>query len=125
MDDDLFGDIISSYSRAEALEDGVLVDVTKVAKEQGFKWPVAITQALFATINPSANEKHQGQDFTGRLWDVFTMLRHAMRGADTTTIRFDVLMRTAGAMQVLHLMAVAGPGDDDEPVITIGYPSDF
>ena len=129
MDDDLFSDadVISSYSRAQALEDGLLVDVTELAKEQGFVWPVAITHALFATIDPSENEKHQGQDFTGRLWDVLTMLRNAMRRSkdNIDTVNFDVLMRTSGAKKLLHLMAVAGPGDDEKPVITIGYPNDF
>lgn len=33
--------VVSSYSRAQALEDGVLVDVTRMAKEAGFKVQVA------------------------------------------------------------------------------------
>ena len=32
-------DLIHSYSRAEAIADGVLVDVTKPASEAGFKVP--------------------------------------------------------------------------------------
>jgi hypothetical protein len=37
---------IHSYSRAQAIADGVLVDVT--AKEAGFKYqPVALTRAVF------------------------------------------------------------------------------
>jgi type I site-specific restriction endonuclease len=39
----LFGEVISTYTRAQALEDGVLVDAGAMAHEADFKWPVAIT----------------------------------------------------------------------------------
>jgi type I site-specific restriction endonuclease len=32
MDDNLFGDVIYSYTRAQAIEDGVLVDVSALAR---------------------------------------------------------------------------------------------
>ena len=37
---DMFDGVIYSYSRAQAIAEGVLVDVTEIAKEAGFKWPV-------------------------------------------------------------------------------------
>ncbi len=36
-----FGNVISTYTRAQAIEDGVLVDAGSMAQEAGFKWPVA------------------------------------------------------------------------------------
>jgi len=45
---ELFGEVVSSYSRARALEDGVLVDAGAMAQEAGFKWPVAITAAAWS-----------------------------------------------------------------------------
>jgi hypothetical protein len=36
-------DVVYSYTRKQAIKDGVLIDVTKQAKETGFKVPVAIT----------------------------------------------------------------------------------
>ena len=33
----IFGDVIYSYTRAQAIEDGVLVDAGPMAKEVGFK----------------------------------------------------------------------------------------
>ncbi len=33
---DVFGPVVSSYSRAQAIDDGVLVDVTSTAREAGF-----------------------------------------------------------------------------------------
>lgn len=43
----LFGKIIYAYTRAQALEDGFLVDVSETAKEAGFKVPVVVTCAVW------------------------------------------------------------------------------
>jgi hypothetical protein len=73
--------IIHSYSRAQALDDGDLVDVTETAKEAGFKYPVALTRTVWNTYVevPAGVE---GQDEAGRLWDILFMLRLAARGSD-------------------------------------------
>lgn len=39
--------IVYAYTRAQALADGVLVDVTEEAKQFGYKVPVAVTANLF------------------------------------------------------------------------------
>ena len=46
-EDPVFGNVIYSYTRKQAIEDGVLVDITDVAKEAGIKYPVAITSTAF------------------------------------------------------------------------------
>ncbi len=43
----LFGDVVSRYTRKMAIEDGYLVDVPDMAKEAGFKFPVALTRAAW------------------------------------------------------------------------------
>lgn len=48
--DSIFGELIYSYTRAQALADGELVDVSQTAIEAGFRVPVAITRALWAAI---------------------------------------------------------------------------
>lgn len=45
-------DVIFAYARSEALADGVLVDVSDMAREAGFRYPVAVTQAVWADIIP-------------------------------------------------------------------------
>lgn len=77
-------DLIHRYTRAQALEDGVLVDVSETAKEAGFRVPVALTQAAWAdcvhwTEDDSASVVHQDQ--SGRLWDVLWMARLAAGAA--------------------------------------------
>lgn len=43
-------EVISVYTRAQALEDGVLVDLTDWAREAGFKIPVAVTQGVWSVV---------------------------------------------------------------------------
>ena len=67
---DIFGPVISSYSRAQAIEDGVLIDVSEMAREAGFKHPVALTSAAWEDCVAwnSDNKKRQTyQDESGRL----------------------------------------------------------
>ncbi|MFH1368855.1 MAG: DUF6573 family protein [Elusimicrobiota bacterium] len=67
-------DIISVYTKKEAVEDGSQMLVSDLAKEQGFNVPVYITSGVVEYCNPP--EGLEGvQDFKGRLWDVLTLAR--------------------------------------------------
>lgn len=115
-------EIISVYTRAQALEDGVLVDITELAREAGFKFPVAVTQGVWGVLNPSEELMTEGQDMTGRAWDMLTILRHAIRsGSGTDEVRFAPLfVRKAGLPpEVVEMWSKCGPGDLGEPVITV------
>ncbi|MDA8239248.1 MAG: hypothetical protein M0Z67_02630 [Nitrospiraceae bacterium] len=75
-------EVIDTYSRAEAIADGVLVDVTDTAREAGILFPVAVTRSVLEEyIEPSSHDSEKwGQDLMGRLWDTVWMLRIAIRG---------------------------------------------
>lgn len=124
--EDVFGEVIYSYTRAEAIEDGTLVDVSKLASEYGIRYPVAFTRTLWDRyITPPA--KLAGwQDETGRAWDVLTIFRLAVRQGGSE-IRFRVLfqMRCGDrGLRSVELKALCGPGDNAEPVITIMLPDE-
>src|SRR5262245_25524940 len=69
-------EIIHAYTRAQAIADGILVDVSELAKEAGLMYPVALTRAVFeAYVKVPAGVK--AQDETGRLWDILNLLRWA------------------------------------------------
>ena len=53
MEENIWKDaeIIAAYSRRDALEDGVLVDLSDLAREAGFKFPLAVTQGVWAVLN--------------------------------------------------------------------------
>lgn len=126
-------EVIHSYTREQALADGVLVDVSdsSEAKEAGFLWPVALTSALWHLVEPTTEEEGEGQSVAGRLWDVLYLARLAIkRSSGGTSLRFDCAFVESGrggrrrtATHVIHLET--GPGDDGEPVVTVGFPLDF
>jgi len=120
-------EIISVYSRAQAIEDGVLIDVSELAGEAGFKFPVAVTCGLWAeAIEPDEASKAIGQSEIGRLWDILLILRMAIRKAvNIYTILFNPLFVFNGQKPIAkQLKAVCSPGDDLEPVITIMLPNE-
>src|SRR5512135_1118822 len=118
--------VIFSYTRAQAIADGVLVDVSKLAKEAGFRFPVAVTAGVWAAcvaVPPGVD----GQDETGRLWDVLNVLRFAIarQRKDGERVDFAVHVRNdnrEGDPPQVKLYALCGPGDDAEPVITVMLP---
>lgn len=117
--------IIFSYSRAQAIGDGVLVDVSEIAKEAGFHYPVAFTHAVWAGCVEVA-EDDTGQDEQGRLWDILNVMRYRIRAAaDQQIIHFEVLVSKGGKRpKPIQLKAHCGPGDNLEPVITVMEPNE-
>jgi hypothetical protein len=120
-------DLISAYSRSEALADGLLVNVTETAREAGFLYPVALTRAaweLCVALSPPA--ERAGNDERGRLWDVLWMMRWAVgRSRGGPDIAFELLcVTTSTRPSRVALRAVVGPGDDAEPVVTVMLPEE-
>ncbi len=132
-----FGDLIYAYTRAQAIQDGVLVDVTETAKEAGIVYPTAVTQALWDGYIVPPESLKGIQDVQGRLWDVLTMFSFSARAMKKTnpdvaesprdtaqTLFFKVIfqMPSKGGnpkMETVNLKAICGPGDNAEPILTI------
>lgn len=129
MNKPLFGedDIVSGYSRAQAIADGVLIDVSDMAKKASFKVPVAMTAEAWGdsvewSEADTAQQTHQ--DESARLWDVLWMCNRAARASGNTNsfvfeffrVPRDGRSRKARAAK---LKAVIGPGDDGDAVVTI------
>lgn len=112
------------YTRAQAIDDGVLVDITNYSKDMGFKYPVAVTEAVHDILNPSCDLKADGQDIIGRTWDMLIILKlYIHKLADDKTDRLDFsplfVMEKGKKAEPVDLWAQIGPGDNFEPVITI------
>ena len=130
--EEVFGPVISSYTRAQAIEDGVLADVTELAAEAGFVVPVAITAAVHADIAEIPPSKSH-QDYKGRLWDVLWMGYLAARAAGRRVVREGgevpqdmryKLIMPVGRRTYYSLKMHSGPGDDGGQVITIMRPDE-
>lgn len=122
----VFGPLVYSYTRAQALEDGGLVDVSETAREAGFRFPVALAAALWSVVE-AIPRRHSYQDWKGRLWDVLYMASLAVRKSrGESRIVFElILFREGSRKKFVTLVCDCGLGDDAEPVITIGFPEDF
>src|SRR5580658_8760900 len=113
---DLFGEVIFSYSRAQAIDDGVLVDVSELAREAGFVLPVAMTRGAWADLVEWDTTNGALQDETARLWDVLTVLLATIRGSGRGTDRVDCqvlrIPNKPGATRALtaDFYSVCGPG---------------
>jgi len=130
---EIFGEPISVYTRRQAIEDGELVDVTEWASAGtgftgGFTIPVAFTRSLWAAVEAIPKRLAGVADIRGRAHDVPWMAsvatRRAGKGDRTVTFRV-ILPRECSRSKYVTLRAECGPGDDGEPVITIGFPRDF
>ncbi|MBI5764257.1 MAG: hypothetical protein HZA51_12115 [Planctomycetes bacterium] len=131
--------VIFSYTRAQAIEDGVLVDLTAWARETGFRIPMACTAAVWhGYIVPPKGTEGLGQSERGRghdlLWMLWLAIRqsgraHAKLEPDRShsedIVLFDVIfLQAPNKPETVRLKAHCGPGDQGEPVITIMLPGE-
>lgn len=118
-----FGPVIYAYTRAQAVADGVQVEVTKTAQEAGIKFPIFLTRAVFDSY-VAVPSGITGQDEAGRLWDVIWMTRFAIMRARTGADRIPVALYVRNdnrAARLVKLIAQCGPldMDDPQPAITV------
>ena len=128
---ELFGEPISTYTRAEVISDGTLIDVSADARALGIHYPVALTRAVWADCvdwQAEDSRRQTYQDIAGRLHDVLWMFRCAARNASGERIRFSLYRVPRGGRatcpRLTMLAAVIGPGDLGEPVLTIMLPGE-
>ena len=120
--------IIYAYTRKQAVEDGEQVDVSATAAEAGIRFPVFLTRRVFdayVTVPPNVS----CQDEAGRLWDLVSMLRFAIKrcGSDGDRIAYSLYVRNDNRRpRLVKLVASCGPLDLDapEPAITIMLPDE-
>ena len=132
-------DVIHTYSRRQAIEDGVLVQlsgpgyegdpwVPEMVAELGYRIPIAMTATAFGQyveLTPAA--ERACNDIKGRLWDVLWMLKLAIGRCpvDTDTIYFDLYCVVDRVKpKLVRLKSICGPGDEAEPVLTIMFPEE-
>ena len=143
-------EIIHAYTRRQAIEDGVLVQLSgpgyegdpwipEMLEEAGFRFPVAMTAPAFCRyVSPLDGEGERlapCQDIKGRLWDVLWMLKDAIRRATPAedALQFSLLVvpnvladkpDSAPRAQMVTLKSVCGPDDDLSPCLTIMLPEE-
>lgn len=134
-------DVISVYTREQAMEDGVLVDVSPRAKEAGFKLHTVVTRNVWERcVAVPGGMESQGQSEEGRLWDVLWIASLAARrrrpepaegapGENLVTFKVSVVDaqgHDGSPHRTEHeIWLHVGPGDAGEPVLTVMFPEDY
>ena len=124
-------DLISSYTRADALADRLLVDTSAIAAEAGFRVPLALTDTVWneCVAWPAGTKGGWGQSESGRLWDVVYMAAQAARRgrqSGGSRVIFQILRIAQGGWRAskVELVLDIGPGDAGEPVATVMFPGE-
>jgi len=128
IDTNPFGEVGYAYTRAQAVADGVQVEVTKTAQEAGIRFPMFLTRAVYdayVAVPPGVT----AQDEAGRLWDLVWMTRFAIIRAKPGTDRVPVALYVRNdnkAAKLIKLIATCGPTDIDDPApaITLMMPDE-
>ena len=122
--------LVYSYTRSKAIADGVLFDVTPLAKEAGFRHPVALTADLWAAYGEPHTTPAEDR---GTAWDIIWMLRCAAVGILPARVEryplreithFELWLTPRGQTQpeLVRLKAICDGDDDGAPVITVLLP---
>jgi len=114
-------DLIYAFTRADAIRDGTLLDISELAREVGIKFSLCVTSAVWHDVLERNDIPET--DTVGRCWDMLTILRYAIKSASGSTdiVRIAplfVMTPNKPPVPVL-LRAQCHGGDNLEPVITI------
>jgi hypothetical protein len=115
-------DIIFSYTRNDAIRDGMIIDISDTAKELGFSVPVGVTSAVWHIIE----KKPDDQDLPGRVWDLLWMLHFKLKLSRerTDTVLFSVLMQSGRKKKWVFKAVIAASDPTGNPAITIMLPDE-
>jgi hypothetical protein len=119
MEDDEW-DVIFSYTRQQAIEDGVLIEVEqKILQETGFKLHTVFTGTLYSVII-------ENEDPDVELVNKIKLLKEIHEGImiekpNSNMIRFQKKVGNFNYDIIAHV----GPDDYGKPCFTIGFPEDL
>ena len=116
-----FGPVISQYSRAQAIEDGVLIDATLQAQRIGIQIPVALTSAAWRVCIDGQHVAQPRHEEVRLLHLLSALVGAAARNDDGDTMLklWVPVLTTDGTLTRVELKAVCGHGDNGKAVITV------
>jgi hypothetical protein len=118
--ENVFGETVYSYSRQQAIDDGVLIDlsVLEITKQH---WNVQLccTDSVWGIIEDAVT--NHGKDLIGILHDIYTVAKFNIKAA---TSQDRVYFRATVGVAAHDFVLAYGPGDTAAPVLTLMLPSD-
>lgn len=124
---EIFGDVIYQYSRADAFNDGVLVNLSENFPEECkiYRHPIACTAAVWSLVERATASRSHCNSAAGVIFDILYMSqRGIVARPDEQTVMFAVIITGTGRKRTHTMKAVCAPGDNMEPTITIMMPEE-
>lgn len=120
--------LIYSYTRKQAIEDGVLVGLSDLAKKIGFLIPVACTAAVWNQyVETRANSRALGECEPTRSYSLLCnlYLNISRQTGTVDLLMFDINYHNdQGHKETFKLKSICGPGDQGESVLTVMLPNE-
>ena len=121
--------IISNHSRAHSIDEEALIDITSMAKDAGFRYPVFITRDLWdGYIDPAPQLQHENT--TNRLWDTLANLAATIKSTKNPgsclwfTVSFQMYFDGRRSTEDVRLKSIVKPGYNATKLITIMLPDE-
>jgi hypothetical protein len=120
-------DVPTIRDRQEAIQSGILIDVTPAAKELGLTFPVTITKPLW-DIGIVTNQSLSQEEQTGRLRDVLMAFRLRLASLATISPLIDfpalLAMPPSTVPQPVPLFAIIQPDSGNQANVTLLLPNE-
>lgn len=117
----------SIRDRQEAIQSGILIDVTPTAKELGLTFPVTITKPLW-DIGIVTNQSLSQEEQTGRLRDILMAFRLRLASLATISPLIDfpalLAMPPSTVPQPVPLFAIIQPDAGNQANVTLLLPNE-
>ena len=115
--------LIASYTRADAIADGQLVEIDRsVLQEAGVCLPAVLSAPLLAALEPTLEDEKRGQSLQGRLWDMLMVFRAGAKNSEANRLEFALVLATEEGFVQQQVVAVCGPDDEGNPCLTFMTP---
>lgn len=119
---ELYGEPIFEFSRADALQQRMLIDLSSNFPDECrlYRYHVACTSAVWSLVEQATADRKHCNSAAGVVWDILFMSQHGIvTRPDEQTVIFQVIITGTGRKRIHTMKAVCHPGDNMEPVITI------
>ncbi len=108
-------DLISVYTRQDAINDGDLVDLMQGelanVVRQHYKYPIACTASVWSIIETAVANPKCCNDYAGILHDMLYMSKVSYTPHGDDTRLFTVIITGVGRRKYHRFKIVCGPGD--------------
>ncbi|WP_292517753.1 helix-turn-helix domain-containing protein [Methanoculleus sp.] len=109
-------------ARQDAIDDGDLIEITRMGRDIGITYPLAVSARAAQSMVPFPNIPQE--TVTENLWDTLHAFRDKARMTTEKEFEFQTSLYLNGLVPTLIFKATVSPGDDGEPVITIMLPDE-